>query len=565
MSERQDVATVLHLFWQEGRGRMLLGALLATLTALAGIALLGISGWFITATGLAGLSLATTLMFNVFVPSASIRLLALGRTASRYGERVVTHDATLALLAGLRERLFRGWAGVAAARALRLRPARLLFRITQDVDALESVYLRWLVPAATAVAAALLVGGVMAALVGWQAGLVVFSWLMVCGWSIIAVVARRARRLALRRTLLLERTRAQTIDLVAGQTDLLMAGSLGRLRLGLERTNARLALVDDALDALDTWAGWAFAVAGHLTVAATMLAVGLWADQSALNAPVAALILLVALSALEPFSALRRGALEAGRSGLAARRLAPRLRTPEAAAAEPLVPPPVAGEVVLACSDVCAVHAERRALVIHKLSLEVRAGERVALIGTSGAGKSTLLGLVAGEIQPVSGRLQRRPATWLTQRTELFQDTLRENLRLALPQASDARLWEVLRLCGLAQDVTQLAQGLDTVLGEGGQGLSGGQARRLALARLLLHPADVWLLDEPTESLDEPTANDVLERLARQAGQRTLLIATHLRREAELADRLLVISGGRISADLRRGSVEFASALAALR
>ena len=123
-----------------GTGRKLLGgAALAALTGLMGMALLGLSGWFITATALAGLVPATAWAFDVFMPSAAIRLFALGRTAARYGERLVTHDATLGLLAALRGQLFRGWSAPGAARALAMRPARLLFRLTADVDALDTV------------------------------------------------------------------------------------------------------------------------------------------------------------------------------------------------------------------------------------------------------------------------------------------------------------------------------------------------------------------------------------------------------------------------------------------
>ena len=123
----RHLRTVLRFFVQMAARRLLLGGLL------------GLSGWFITATALAGLSTTAAMTFNVFTPSAAIRLLALGRTAARYGERIVTHDATLAVLAALRERLFRSWAQPQAARYLLQRPARLLFRLTQDIDALESL------------------------------------------------------------------------------------------------------------------------------------------------------------------------------------------------------------------------------------------------------------------------------------------------------------------------------------------------------------------------------------------------------------------------------------------
>ncbi|MEO7938014.1 MAG: ABC transporter ATP-binding protein, partial [Burkholderiaceae bacterium] len=161
-------------------GRMMLGAALATLTVLAGMGLLGLSGWFIAATAIAGLQIGSAFAFDVFMPSAGIRLLALGRTVSRYGERLVTHDATLAAVALLREHLFRGWAGAAGSRELLRRPSRALFRLTADLDALEPFYLRMLVPIGAALGAAILGALILGAMVPWL-GLALGVWLMLVG------------------------------------------------------------------------------------------------------------------------------------------------------------------------------------------------------------------------------------------------------------------------------------------------------------------------------------------------------------------------------------------------
>jgi ATP-binding cassette subfamily C protein CydC len=293
-----------------------------------------------------------------------------------------------------------------------------------------------------------------------------------------------------------------------------------------------------------------------------LLVAGVLAERHLLGAPMAALALLAVLTAFEPFAALRRGAIEAGRSALAARRVAPRLCQQEAVT--PLQRPPGA-TTALVLHDATVFHAGRPSAALHALTLHIAAGERVAIIGASGAGKSTLLALAAGELHAGTGMVQAQPCTWLTQHTELFQDSVRDNLRLAAPHATDNDLWDALRAAGLHDAVRQFARGLDTQLGEGGLGLSGGQARRLALARLVLKQSPFWLLDEPTEALDGPTATDVLARLALHAQGRTVLLATHLRREAALADRLIVLDGGRILADTRRGTPDFHAALAALR
>ncbi len=558
----RELRLVLRPFFAEQPRALLLGGLLAAVTVLAGMALLGLSGWFITATALAGLHAATAFTFDVFMPSAGIRLLALGRTASRYGERLVTHDATFGVLAALRVRLFRGWAGPDAARALLMRPARLLFRLTSDIDALESLYLRLLVPAAAALGAALLAGvvlGFMHAALGAALAL----WLVISGWGIALLVARRARRPAIRRAHAIEALRARAVDLVAGQTDLVMAGRIDAQREALMRADAQLAKADLALNRLEAASGFAYGSAGTLTLVGVLLIVGTLVSEGLIGAPAAALALLVALTATEPFAALRRGALDAGRTWLAVRRLASRMASSEgdAATAKPEGDAPFA----LQLKNVSVTHPGSRTEVLSDVSLTLRVGERVAVVGASGAGKSTLLAAVAAELTPQAGHVSAQPACLLTQRTELFQDSLRDNLRLADPAASDERLWAVLQAAGLDADVRALSTGLDTRLGEGGLGLSGGQSRRLALARLLLRPVPLWLLDEPTEALDARVAHDVLQRLAQHAGARTLLIATHLRREAALADRLVCMRHGRIVADLRRGSDAFDAVLRGLR
>ena len=532
------------------------GAALAALTVLMGMALLGLSGWFITATALAGLVPATALVFDVFMPSAGIRLLAVGRTGARYAERLVTHDATLAVLAALRQRLFLSWARPQGARLLLQRPARLLQRLTSDVDALDNLYLRLLVPAVAALGAALL-AALAYGFMRWWLGLLTLAWLLLTGWGIALWHGLRSRKAAVRRAMALETMRAQTVDLVAGQTELLMAGQLPAQVQQVLHSDARCAQADERLYQSEAAAAQAYGAVSAITLSVSVLLMAWLMEQGRINAPVAALGILMALSAMEPFAALRRGAEQAGRTWLALRRLAPPLAAKAEVAQKPQQP-----EQKLAVS-LQAVRLRQ----LGPIDLNVRQGERVALIGSSGAGKTSLLHLMAGELQPDEGVVQARSCSWMTQRTELFQDSLRNNLRLADAAADDEQLWGVLQAAGLRSDVMALPQGLDTMLGEGGLGLSGGQSRRLALARLLLSPDRCWLLDEVTEGLDAVTAADVLKRLvqAAESGARTLIFATHWQREAGLADRIVYLQAGRVRAQALRGTPEFEQLMARLR
>ncbi|WP_418647738.1 thiol reductant ABC exporter subunit CydC [Thauera butanivorans] len=561
-SLRRSMKPLLHtLAVMAGRRLWLGGALLAALTVLMGMALLGLSGWFIAATALAGLVPATALMFDVFMPSAGIRLLALGRSGARYAERLVTHDATLAVLAALREKLFRHWSRPQAARLLLLRPARLLQRLTADVDALDNLYLRLLVPGIAALGAALL-AALAFGIMRWWLGLLTLAWLLLAGWGIALWHGLRTRKTAIRRAMALETLRLKSVDLVAGQAELLMTGRLPAQVAAVQACDARAAQADDRLYRAEACAAQAYGLASALTLSAALPAMGWLVEGQRIGVAVAALGILLALSAMEPFAALRRGAAEAGRSWLAVRRLGAAVAADDGPPSAEREKP--AGGLAVQLDQLRVAHPGWPE-ILGPLDLHVREGERIALIGSSGAGKSSLLSVIAGELPAASGRAAALPCCWMTQRTELFRDSLRDNLRLASPDAGDAALWNALEAAGLARDIKALPQGLDTLLGEGGLGLSGGQARRLALARLFLHPSRCWLLDEATEGLDAVTAADVMQRLAQAAQGRTLLLATHWQREARLADRIIWLADGRIARQAQRGTREYELALARLR
>ena len=560
MKDLSSLRPIIRLFFQAKGRALLAGIVTATITVLAGIALLGLSGWFITATAIAGLSVATAIVFDVFAPAAGIRLLAILRTGARYLERLVTHDATLAVLAALREKLFRSWARPAAAHALMKRPARLLFRLTADIDALDSLYLRVLVPMGAALATAMIAGftlGFMHPLFGF----VIAAALLGVGVGIPLVAARRSENAMRRRAKGTEALRARTVDLVAGQTELLMAGRMDMQNSALVRADAYVASADRILNRIEVMTGAGFGVAHAALLAGGLVGVGLLVQTGNIGAPVAALGVLIILGSMEPFVALRRGAMELGRTVLAARRVGPQLAKTDQTSALPI---PSGGKAVV-LEGVSARHEGAMASALHALCLYIADGERVAIVGTSGAGKSTLFNVLAGEIAIESGRVEALPATLLTQRSELFQDSLRDNLLLAKPDAVDNELMSALHAAGLGEFVEKLPAGLDTALGEGGLGLSGGQARRLALARLFLTDTPLWLLDEPTEGLDHATAQDVLSRLRERAAGRTLLVATHIKREARICDRIIVLNQGALLDSMNKGEPRYDATLENLR
>jgi ATP-binding cassette subfamily C protein CydC len=548
----RQVAHIARLFWRAERGWFVAGIAASAATILTGIALLGLAGWFIAATALAGLA-GAGLSFNFFAPSAGIRFLALARTGSRYAERLVTHDASLRFLAMLRVDLFRGLATLKAPSLARWRGAEMLQRLTSDVDALDNLYLRLILPIAVLVltAVALLLALLQ---IGWSvAGMI--AALLVGGLATAVGAGAWTHKDARRMAAAQEALRVRSVDLVRAQTDLAVAGSLTAQKQSALKAARTMAEAARNLDVADLVSGAMLSLLGTAALLAVFLLAAGEFRAGRIDGPVLVLAVLVTLAAAEAMAPLRRGALEFGRTALAARRLAPHLekRTADGlsaaggAKASPARPP------MLALHEVEFRYAVDRLPVLAGLSLTVEPGERIALMGMSGSGKSTLLAMIARLVEPTAGRicmgglpLGEVPASerlanigLLTQRTELFCDTIAGNLRVAAPDADDAQLWAALAAVELDTKVRDLPGGLQARLGEGGSGLSGGEARRLALARIVLKSAPVWLLDEPTAGLDEALAARVMANLMRRAGCATVIVAAHHGREAAFADRVV--------------------------
>lgn len=524
------------MMWREERLWLLAGAAASLLALLSAIALLGLSGWFITAAGLAGAA-GAGLTFDFFRPSAGIRFFALFRTATRYGERLATHDATLRFLTFLRGTLF---ASVAANRKTgkRFRSSELLQRLTADLEAIDALYLRVLLPAVVA-AALLLLGGLVLFQISVALAATVGAAFLACA-AVLFLGAHFSRKAARRTALGSEALRVRTIDLVQAQTDLLLSG-------GLAAQRARIAKAADYLKAagirlmrtdIATAAGIALAGAG-LTVALLLLA-GMALEAGAIGGPVMVMLVIGGFAALEVFAPLRRGALELGRIAFSGKRL----ETLAAASADGESRVFVASGPAISIRDLSYRHGPDAAHILQQFSLTAGRGERIALVGRSGSGKSTLLSLIAGLLQPERGEIsicrpdETRPTLgYLTQQTDLFKGSVADNLRIAAPLATDEALWHALEVAGLRDKIETLEGRLDWQLGETGGGLSGGERRRLALARLVLRNPQIWLLDEPTAGMDEALACQVMNNLLRHAPHATWLIAAHHAREIALANR----------------------------
>ncbi len=540
---------IFRMILREQRVSLSRGALLSFVVLAMGAALLGLSGWFITAAAAAGLA-GVGAVFDVFRPSAMVRFLALGRAAARYGERVLTHDATLHALEALRLRLLSGLLAAPYAKMIRTRGAQTLNRLTADIDALDGVSLRLVLPVMAGLMAQLVAFIALWALVDLTIALWILLGYLVGAALIFWQVAARTTSLSRRSEAAGQAFRARLIDLIRARTDLAVQGRLQAQAdhaLDADRRRLDLRRVQDRAERL---AGAALMMLGTIVAGGTLW-LGLSMVQAGnLAAPFAALGFFAALALAETVAPLRRAAADLGRMAEAARRVSRDIVAPL-----PVRAGPAGGDGALRIDAVTLHRALSTQPIIQDMTLQIAPGETVAVTGASGAGKSTLLLAVAG-LHPVSGgqitlggipvgawdeAALRNHLTLLPQRSALMSGTVAQALHLAAPDCDEATLWQVLDAVQLSGTL-HTRSGLDTRIGARGDGISGGEARRLTLARALLRRPCVLLLDEPTEGLDQSTAKAVLAGVRRFLPDSAILIAAHRGVETRFADRVVTLN-----------------------
>jgi len=531
----------LHSGWLAG------GIVLSLLTALSSIALLTLSGWFISASAIAGLIAmdGNALVFNFMLPAAQIRALAITRTLGRYGERIVTHEATFRVLAGIRSWFFQQLIPLVPGRLSMMRSGDLLSRMTADIDALDALYLRLLAPAVVAVVG---VTAVTAFLAFYAPVISVTTGLMLVIASVWVpwVFNRLGRAGAEEIVVLAANFRIRQLDMIQGLADLIANRAYGRfsdflgqfsdLMINIQRRNNRLSAISSAFTLL----------LSQITLLMAMLLAAMAFQEGLLSGADSALVVFCVIAAFELVMPLPPALQMLGKTRKAARRIRQVTEMPPTIT-KPNQPLALPGRYDLQLDKVSFRYAEQQEQVLKNISLTVPQGAKIAIIGPSGSGKTTLLQLLMRYYDPEQGSISlagqdirqfdgdelMRCFGVLSQRSQLFAATIRENLLLANPDASQAELNAALKAAGLENFVGYLPEGLETWVGESGVKVSGGEARRIALARLYLKNAPVLILDEPTEGLDSDTERDVFTALADFAKDKTVIMATH--REAGLS------------------------------
>ncbi|MCL1074373.1 heme ABC transporter ATP-binding protein/permease CydC [Shewanella dokdonensis] len=542
---------------------MTLGLLLSLLTLIAGIGLLSLSGWFLSATAVAGLA---GVGMNYFTPAGGVRMFSIMRTASRYGDRVLTHEATFRILTELRCWAWKSLLPLSERNLSGMRRGDLLNRLVADIDTLDHLYLRLLTPLASYALMLLL----LFAFVGWFD---VHLALLLCGGLLLAAIVLPSLFYQLGkmpgRQLIEQRQhyRVRLLEWLSGQAELTLFAAAADARKTLAQveqhwlnSQQRMATISGLSQGL--------LILFHGCLVLLML----WYAASGVGSavppgPLLALMVFCVLSSFELMMPLAGAFQQLSATMLAARRVADITeQTPDISFPAVSLGKAANGELLI--SDLSFSYPQASQPVLQQLSLKIAAGSKVALLGKTGCGKSTLLSLITRQWQSQHGTIQlagktlesydeqslRASMTVVSQRVALLSATLRDNLQLALPEkVSDERLSQVLQQVGLANLLED--QGLNAWIGEGGRQLSGGEQRRIGVARALLRDAPLLLLDEPTEGLDRRTEQEILRLLLAHAQGKTLLMISHRLTGMAQMDAIHLLEDGQIVASGSHGQL----------
>ena len=535
---------------------MFTGLILSITTLMAGIGLLSLSGWFLSAAAVAGLTAATAMMFNYFTPAGGVRFLSIVRTASRYGERLATHEATFKLLTQLRTWAWRKLLPLSASNMQGLRQGDLLNRLVADIDTLDHLYLRLLTP----MAASFLMLAALYLFVAWiDADLA----LVLCGslllvWLLLPWIFYFLGRKPGVGILESKRVyRIEVLEFIQGLAEISLFGANERFRTRLADSEASLLDSQRAMANITALSQGALILCHGFVVVLMLYLAASGVGEHLPPGPMLAMIVFMTLACIEMLMPIAGAFQHLSACVSAAGRVNELVeQEPGISFNDQNTARVIRGELCLENITFSYEQDDReKTNVLKGVNLSIKPGEKVALLGQTGCGKSSLLSLITREWLPDSGHIRLDGVetdqysqqaltdgiTLVSQRIYLFSGSLRDNLVLAqkpvaeLPTSAERRaakadndelLFEVLQRVGLSA----LLQGeapLDVWIGEGGRQLSGGEQRRIGVARALLRDAPVLLLDEPTEGLDKRTEREILNLLFEFAKDKSLLMISH--------------------------------------
>ncbi len=546
-----DLRFFLQLF-KPYQSWLIAGVLLSILTTLGGIALLTLSGWFISSAAIAGVSVINdvTASFNYMQPAAEIRALALIRTLGRYGERIITHEATFRVLAQVRIWFFAQITPLATGRLALIRSGDLLARMTSDIDALDGLYLRLIAP-------------VVVATVGLS-GVLIFIYqyaplislntaaLLVIACVIVPLLFNRLGDNGAKAIVSLTATfKTRQIEILQGLRDLQTFQAYERFKNQVLRVSERLIETQRGNNRLTALSSALTLFISQLTLLLSVILAAMALQDGQMSAAESAILVFCILAAFELVMPLAPAMQMLGKIQQAAHNirtvasLPPTINEPEQSL-------PLPKNYDLQLENLSFRYENQENWLIKDLSLNIPQGSKIAIVGNSGMGKTSLLHLLLRFFDPQQGRVLLNGEDYkqfnsdellscfglLSQRSQLFATTIRGNLLIGKANATDDELNAAIAAAGLESFIQKLPDGLETWVGEQGLKVSGGEARRIALARVYLKNAPIILLDEPTEGLDSKTEEDVLTALENLVRDKTLIMVTHRSAGLRLAEKV---------------------------
>ncbi|OTQ50268.1 heme ABC transporter ATP-binding protein/permease CydC [Gilliamella apis] len=536
---RPYIALYKHYFWQ-----IVIGLGLSILTLFASIFLLSLSGWFLASTAV--VSVAGLYTFNYMLPAAGVRAAAITRTASRYVERLVDHNTTFKILAYLRTLAFRKILPLSANQLAQYQKADLLNRFIVDIDALDHLYLKLFSPIVTALVIILLLF-VGLSYINLPIALIITIVLTITLLAIPVIFYHAGKQLG--ETLAKQQSeyRALLINYLQGQAELTLFNAQHRYRTKLDKLESDWLFHQQRQSTL-----MALSSALVVLIAGFLTLLVLWLITQYTLSPLVALFVFVCLASSEILAPIPGAFIFLGQVLTSATRTTVLFnQTPDIKFIEQ-------GKTIdlsiakLQFDDISFSYPNQPFAILSHFSLTINSGQHVGLIGKTGCGKSTLLNLVTRTWEPNSGKILindipvdqldettlRQIIAVVPQVITIFSDTLKQNLLIGNQQASDQQLIDVLHQVELSKLLAN-DQGLNLPLGQGGRALSGGEIRRIGIARALLHNSPLILMDEPTESLDQQTEQQIIELIKQTCKNKTLLMVTHRLTDSPLFDRVV--------------------------
>lgn len=533
---------------------LILGVVLAIITLLASIGLLTLSGWFLSASAVAGF--AGLYSFNYMLPAAGVRGTAITRTAGRYFERLVSHDATFRVLQHLRVTTFSKLLPLSPAGLARYRQGELLNRVVADVDTLDHLYLRVISPLVGALVVIVVVT-LGLSLLDVNIALVLGGIMILTLFLLPPLFYRAGKPTGENLTRLRGEYRQQLTGWLQGQAELTIFGASRRYRAQMENTELNWHEAQRKQSELTALSQALMLLIGGIAVMAMLWLASGGVGGNTQPGPLIALFVFCALAAFEALAPVTGAFQHLGQVMASALRITQITgQQPEVTFSTTLSDVPE--HLALRLADVSFAYEGQAQPALDHINLTIPAGAHVAVLGRTGCGKSTLLQLLTRAWDPAQGQILfndtpvsemsesalRKTVSVVPQRVHLFSATLRDNLLLAAPGTSDDLLGAILEKVGLHKLLED--EGLNSWLGEGGRQLSGGELRRLAIARALLHDAPLMLLDEPTEGLDATTERQILDLLQKEMQGKTVLMVTHRLRGLVDFDQIIVMDNGQI-------------------